>query len=301
MFNRILVPLDGSKLAESALPAASYLSAKFNASVKLIHVVEQNPPDEVHGEKHLSNPEEASEYLKTIEKNSFSADTKVDYHVHTSKVENVVNSILQHVEEFETDLIVMCTHGSGDQKKFLFGSIAQQIIAMGKTPVLLIQPEAGKKTPQLKCENILVPLDGNPNHERGLDVAVNLSKTCKSQIFLLAVVPTITTLSGLWTSTGRLTPGTTSRLLDIFQENSGSYLDGHAEDILTEGLKVETLSLRGRPAKVITKTAKEIDADLIVLGTHGKSGMDAFWEGSVTPKVCRNCKLPLLLVPVKDE
>ena len=67
------------------------------------------------------------------------------------------------------------------------------------------------------------------------------------------------------------------------------------------GLSVTAQVQRGEPAQIIARTAEEIKADLIVLGTHGKAGMDAFWEGSITPKIARQTPVPMLLVRVREE
>jgi nucleotide-binding universal stress UspA family protein len=66
MFKHILVPLDGSRLAESVLPAANYIAQKMHATITLIHVIEKNAPEEIHGERHLTNAEDANRYLGDI-------------------------------------------------------------------------------------------------------------------------------------------------------------------------------------------------------------------------------------------
>jgi nucleotide-binding universal stress UspA family protein len=63
MFKRLLVPLDGSHLAEAALPAAAFLALKLNAVLTLVHIVERNAPEEIHGDRHLTNADEANAYL----------------------------------------------------------------------------------------------------------------------------------------------------------------------------------------------------------------------------------------------
>ncbi len=297
MFKHILVPLDGSHMAESVLPTVSSLAEKLNASVMLIHVIEKDAPQEVHGDVHLSNPSEAEAYLKKIISRDFAPHLKVDHHVHTSEVKDVPESIVQHAGEFEPDLIVMCTHGRSGPRDWLFGSIAQRVIALGKTPVLLVPPLAEKVAP-FHCRKLLVPLDGNEDHEQGVEVAVRLAKECNTAIHLLMVVPTYGTLSGEWRNTSRLLPGATSKMLDMAEENGHEYMKKHRAILEKTGLSISSDVQRGEPAKIISDVAKELNADLIVLGTHGKTGMDAFWSGSVTPKVCRNCAVPLLLVPV---
>ena len=136
MFKRLLVPLDGSSLAESVLPTVVYLAQTIGASVTLIHVIERNAPPEIHGERHLTNSADACTYLASVTDQVFPAEVKVEQHVHSSEVKDVARTITEHVDEFESDLIVMCTHGRGGLRDWLFGSIAQQVIALGPTPIL---------------------------------------------------------------------------------------------------------------------------------------------------------------------
>jgi nucleotide-binding universal stress UspA family protein len=297
MFSHLLVPLDGSQLAESALPAAEYIAQTLKIPVTLVHIIEKDPPQAIHGEAHLSSEPEAKTYLDRIAR-TFPAGTEVDTHIHTRAVKDVAQSIVSHVDELESDLIVMCTHGSGGLRHMLFGNIAQQVINLGKTPVLLIQPRESQVPPEFKCQRMLVPLDGDPEHEHGLLIAAGLAQACNASIHLIMVVATLGTISGKRSATARFLPGATALLLDFTQEGGLGYLKNHETRLQVDGLAVSGNVQRGDPAKVIEQTAKETRADLIVMGTHGKTHMDAFWSGSVTPQVSRSTRLPLLLVPV---
>jgi nucleotide-binding universal stress UspA family protein len=202
------------------------------------------------------------------------------------------------VTELESDLIVMCTHGQGGLRRWLFGSIAQQVLSLGTSPVLLIQPDKSGNAPAFSCRRLLVPLDGDPEHEQGLPVAARLAQIRSSALHLVMVVRTRDTLSGERASPARLLPATMSALLDMTQQGAEEYLNRHVTRLQAEGLSVTASVGRGAPATVITRTAQQINTDLIVLGTHGKTGMDAFWSGSVTPRIFGRAHVPLLLVRV---
>jgi nucleotide-binding universal stress UspA family protein len=300
VFKHLLVPLDGSLLAEAALPAAAYLARTLGASVTPIHIIERGAPQEIHGERHLTDPDEACAYLDEVAAHAFPPEVKVESHVHTAEVSDVARSIVAHVGDLGPDLIVMCTHGSGGLRAWLFGSIAQQVIALGTTPVLLIQPQRGGTAPQFTCRRLLVPVDGDPDHAAGLVVASGLAQACAAELHLIVVVHTPSTLSGRQAATARLLPAATSVLLDIAQQGSEEYLRGLMARARAAGLSVTAEVRRGDPAKIIVRTARRTQADLIVLGTHGKSGMDAFWSGSVAAQVSSRSHLPLLLVPVRE-
>jgi len=306
MFKHLLVPLDGSALAEAALPAASYLAETLGASVTLIHIIEADAPQEIHGERHLSDPDEADAYLEGAA-GAFPAGLAVECHVHTLPASDVARGIVAHVDEFAPDLIVMCTHGSGGLRGLVVGSIAQQVIALGKTPVLLIHPgplpreytgEGGAGWGPLG--RILVPLDGNADHEQGLSVAGGLAGACGADLYLLMAVHTSGSLTWQSAATARMLPSMTDAYLDIAQEEAVSYLRGCIARVQESGLGVAAEVQRGDPADMIVKTAARVQADLIVLGTHARSQMDSFWSGSVTPKVAGRSSLPLLLVPVPE-
>jgi nucleotide-binding universal stress UspA family protein len=298
MFKRLLVLLDGSPLAETALPPAATIARLSGAKVTLLHVIEHNAPTEVHNVRHLSSTDEAHTYLDTMARRAFPPEVKVDCHVHTEEVSHVPRSIVEHVAELKIDLIVMCTHGRGGPRRFLFGSNAQQIIALGKTPVLLIPPRLSKTMPDFNCRRILVPLDGNPDHEQGLPVAIDVARTCQAAIHLVEVVPKRETLKDEQAATGKLLPLTTTVLLDMEQQGAGDYLQSQMQQLQSAGISVSAEVSRGDPVVAVVEAAKRTKADLIVLGTHGKTGFDAFWSGSLTPQLIERSAVPLLLVRV---
>lgn len=297
MFKHLLIPLDGSTLAEAALPAAAYLAQALGASAMLLHVIERNARETVHDERHLTDPDEACAYLGEVRARFFPPEAQVEQHVHTREVSDVARSIVVHSEEMTPDLIVMCTHGKGGLRDLFFGSIAQQVIGMGVTPILLIRPRADRGT--FALHQLLVPLDGSAEHEQCLPVAADLAQACGAALHLVTVVPTRATLTGNEAATGTLLPGATAAMLDLAEAGAVDYLGAHMARLQAAGLAVTAEVARGDPAPLIAATARKTAADVIVLGTHGKAGMDAFWEGSVAPKVAAQSELPLLLVPVK--
>jgi len=301
MFKCLLVPLDGSRLAESVLPTVAFIAQKLNASVTLIHVIEKDAPTEIHGERHLQSPAEAEQYLKNIAQSAFPPSIHIESHVHTSEVSNVSRSIVEHTDELAPDLIIMCSHGKSGFHDWLFGSIAQQVIATGNTPVLLIQPGEKDDVRPVYYHQILLPLDGNPDHERCFQVAQDLARSCQASIHLLVVVPTVSSLKAERAATGLLLPATMAAMLEISEENAREYLAGHVIQLEQEEIPTVAEVRKGNPVGVIIDTSNRIKADLIVLGTHGKVGQEAFWAGSVAARVAKQTRTPLLLVPVREN
>jgi nucleotide-binding universal stress UspA family protein len=300
MFKHILVPLDGSQLAEAVLPAARYLAEASLAKVTLIHVLERDAPATVHGERHLRTIEEAERYLDEVCVRNEFPERGWDRHVHGPAIANVAQAIVQHQGELTPDLIVMCTHGRSGLKRLLIGSIAQQVVGAGHTPVLLIQPsEADAKPFDLKV--LLAPVDGDPRHDQGLEFAAGLACMTNARLEILSVVPTMATLAGKDATLGKFMPGTTQAFLEMAEADLGNYCSGQVARLEAQKVTVAARIERGDPASIIAQTAVSLDASLIILATHGKSGNRAFWTNSVAAKVQAQTRRPLLLIPLKNE
>ena len=299
MFKQILVPLDGSKLAESALPAAGTLAKVLKARINLLHVIEQDAPKEIHRDRHLSDSAEAVKYLEEIAGLNFEKKIKLDWHVHTASVTDVARSITEHsTSESQADLIILTSHGNSGMHDLFMGNIAQQVVSMGGSPVLLIKPSIPPD--KFIVERILVPLDDKSIHDQAIPTAETLAKAFHAHLELLCVIPTLKTLSGEQAASGNFMPATTAAFLDIVEETTREHFQVHLDTLTKIGLSASATIARGDPAPMIAKTGDSIHADLIILGTHGRAGLDAFWNRSVTAGVARRSRIPLLLIPLSD-
>lgn len=296
MFKHILVPLDGSVLAEAALPPAGFLACVLSARVTLLHVIEEDAPATIHGERHLRTTGEAETYLRNAGKLAALSGCPVDYHVHDAATRDVVRSIVAHEGEFAPDLIVLSTHGRGGLRRILAGSIAQQVAASGSIPVLLIRPDGADMS---SLQSLLAPLDGKEEHQQGLEVALGLASAAGAALRLLSIAPTQGALSGHDVAMARLMPGTTQAMLELAESELKSYLARQLERVRSTGVPVSAEIRTGSAATIIADYAEEQDAGMIVLATHGRAGNEAFWAGSVAAKVQARTRRPLLLVPVK--
>jgi len=298
MFRHLLIPLDGSKMAEAALPAASLLAEKFASRVTLMHVVERNAPSEVHGQSHLKNAREAFAYLSELSRRAFGKEIVVDFHVHETEVDNVAGSIVAHADELKHDLIIMCSHGRGKSLHLFLGSIAQKVIGLGSLPVLITHPDQQGGAPPFCCRNILVPLDGDPDHAKALPVAKEIAKACQAALHLAIVVPRFGSLAGGAKVSGRMFPATAAKILEMADKDAQEFIGTETEKLRGEGFAASGHVLRGDPAEMIADAANVSSVDLTVVATHGKTGMTAFWEGSVAHRVCSFSRVPLLLIPL---
>jgi nucleotide-binding universal stress UspA family protein len=296
MFRKILVPLDGSKLSEASLGAAALLASRFESAVTLVHVVEQDPPAEVHKEHHLADAEEARAYLHDVARRAFPAYVKVKIHVQAAPVADVARSIVAlAAAELKPDLIVACTHGRGGVHGLLYGTIAQQIVAQGTTPLLLVRPDSEP----IQMKRLLVPLDPDSIHDDSLPAAEALAKAFKAELNLVSIIPTYGSLTGEQAAASSLMPATTQAMLDLAQERASDHLNQHIEALERIGVRCQARIGRGDPVAGILKAAEETGADLIILSTHRKSGLGAFWSRSVAPSIAQRTKTPLLLLPLQ--
>lgn len=301
MFKHILVPLDGSKLAEAALPVAASLGETLPATVTLLHVIEKNAPDQVHQERHLTAAKEANAYLAEVAQRAFPRKVKVDWHVHTRAVPNVVDSIVRHAQrDFQPDLIILCSHGRSGMRDMVSSSIAQRVVAESTIPVLLVKPkEAEPARPAMR--KILVPLDNESAHDQSLPIAEDLARAYKAEIAMICVIPTLGTLSGEKAVAGTMLPSTAAAYLEMAEENARQHFQEHLAGFQKTKIPASASIERGDPATVIARTAQSMEADLILFATHGNAGFEAFWRGSVAANVARRTDIPLLLIPLSRE
>jgi nucleotide-binding universal stress UspA family protein len=307
MFKHLLVPLDGSTMAEAALPVAAALAARGGALLTLVHVIEKNAPAAVHSDRHLVNAEEAGSYLEGIAARPALKDLRVETHVHTAEVRDVARSITEHaaehLAELAPDLVVMATHGKGGARRLFSGAMAQQVVAAGSTPVLLVRPPeapAPARAPAGPWTTILAPIDGDPSHEKGLPIAADLAVAFSCRLHLLMVTHTSGSLAGTEHAAGTFLPNATRIKLEMESAAAQEYLNARAGELESRGIHTTSEATRGDPAQAIIKAARRLSPDLVVMATHGRAGTNAFFEGSVAARVITRARAPLLLVPVRD-
>jgi nucleotide-binding universal stress UspA family protein len=299
MFKHLLIPLDGSEMSEAVLGPAGRLAALAGARVTLLHVVERDAPATVHGQRHLTDAAEAEQYLRGVAERAFPPGVQAGWHVHLHPTDGLAESLARHADELHPDVIVMCAHGGVRLRDRLRGNLSQQVIHRRVLPVLVLQAARGREC--FPFRHILVPLDGQAPHEQGIQPAAELARLCGAHLTLMTVVPTLGSLPDRQAATASLLPGATREVLDLRVQRAAEYLQRHLERLREEGLDAAARVERGDPARQILAAVKADGVDLIVLGTHGRAGTEAFWSGSLTPKLLRRARTSFLLVPVPQQ
>ncbi len=292
----LLVPLDGSHLAEASLTAATHLATELSAHVTLLHVLERNAPARIHGERHLTSAGEADAYLAAVASRFADQGIAVECHAHPNPEGDVAAAIADHASEFEADLIVLCAHGQGGMRGWLSGAMAQKIVRRSTTPLLLIRLDAAGRPPTFAPGRVLVTLDGTNHGEAALPVAEALALGLHLPVKLIVAVATVMTVSGDKAAAARLTPAATAAALDLKEEEMRAYLSALAAALQAEGIVTEIELARGDAVRVITEITERSGANILALATHGRAGLDALWAGSVGSKVVTRVAGPLLLV-----
>lgn len=302
MFRRLLVPLDGSRLAETVLPLAESLAeaeaVSGGAIIILLHVLEQGAPAAVHGERHLQAEDESDAYLEEIATRLREQGLPVESHTHEVPQGDVPRSIAAHAVEGHADLIILSTHGSGGVRQLLFGSVAQQVLKQGTMPVLLARPPDGDEVP-FKPDRLLVPLDGSAAAEAALQPACHLAKLFGASIHLVMVVATGATTRGELQAIEQALPTATRATLELEGLEAEEYLNQVAVRVREESadaVRVTTEVRRGATPRALADEAAEPEVGLVVVATHGRAGLQAIWAGSVTSRLLARTRAPILLL-----
>jgi nucleotide-binding universal stress UspA family protein len=202
-------------------------------------------------------------------------------------------TIVQVAAERRSDLIVMATHGYRGVTRWMLGSVADKVVQAATVPVLLVR---GAAPPEYRIRRLMVPLDGPTIARQALPCAIDLAQRCHAEVDLLqAIPPTIEAYPYI------SLPASVRELLHMQALHE---LREVADDLRQHGLTATPLVAEGYAAEVIVETAAQRHVDLIVMATHGYSGIKRWSLGSVADKVAHAAMTPLVLVrtqPNVDE
>ncbi len=288
MYRTILVPLDGSPLAERALPYAEALARASGARLLLVRAALAHTfPGVDPTEDQVKAVREAEDYLATIAAQLARqgvVETAVFYG-------EPVEAILEETRLRKADLVVMATHGRSGVSRWVYGSVAEAVLAESPVPVLLVQAwrDEGKLAPLAEHPRLIVPLDGSPFAEEVLPVALEVAGKLGGELVLLHVV----SVSGQAVAAGRQPAG-----LEALKDEARDYLRQVADRLATSdaGLRVQYEVRVGPAAEAIVAASHDLDASLVVMATHARTGLDRILLGSVAQGVLRHGSIPVLLV-----
>lgn len=296
-YRSILVPLDGSAFAEEALPLGALLAAAHDADLHLVHVVRGAP------DMDFKTPQEDLDWRSAVrdaamdamgERASELEAAGLRAHVHVREGRPVAE-LLEQARESDVDLVVMTTHGRGGFQRWWLGSVADGLLRSGGPPVLLVRPwdETEDARTEARFKRILVPLDGTPEAETALPHAAALAERFGAALALVQAVPAPLEVGTPFGMPGLRVEGEGHRTL---VDEAGAYLRSVAERSGAGAGAEIHVAEAATPAEGILEAAGDLGADLLVLATRGRSGLDRVVLGSVADKVTRGTALPVLAV-----
>ncbi len=291
-YRRVLVPLDGSDMAERAIPYAKTIAKSKGSEIILFTV-------SIASVEQLDRPMKAYLELnaKELQSQGIKASTAIAYG-------NVADEIVGFADKNKIDLIIISTHGYSGIKRWVLGSVARNVLYGTGVQVLLIKSKAPKVS-HVELKKLLLPLDGSPFAEAPFPFIEELTKGTKTEIVLTTVSePPLVPSYGdhpinptwkkhrdaLWAET---------------QQQASEYLEKLKARLEKQGMKIKSQVIPGdlgRVAESIMQTAQREKVDLIVMAPHGRSGVSRWVYGGVANRIVEQSAQPVLLIrPSRPE
>jgi len=297
MYRTMIVPLDGSEYSERALITATTLARVTGAQLVLVRAASPSAlPGVDASEAQLKVIQEAEAYLVDLHRRLAGIDVRVEMGV---PVMSAHEGVLHEINQHHADLVVMCTHGRSGLGRWIYGSVAEKVLAHSPIPVLLVKPN-GLVGPLLLGSSlapILVPLDGSSYSEAALPHALALSQALDRELLLLrVVVPVMNPVSNPTPSWAFQIEAEEMVVQEEEQHMAEDYLAKLVGRLKSEGRRVKSMVRLGWPAEEIQEESKAIGAGMIVMATHGHTGFKGVILGSVALEMVHRGSLPLFLV-----
>lgn len=281
MAAKVLVPLDGSPLAERALPLAREIARAQGEPVVLLKVVEARA---------RRAPEPAVAPLEAVAARLRAEGVAAIVRTAYTGAGGVGRAIAELARQEGAGLIVMATHARRGLTRWAHGSVADAVVRTAELPVIVVPPPGGTGLPEHDGPRIVVPLDGSTLAEAALAPIAELAGTLKAPLHLIEVVEP-------WGYTMATEP---SVYVPVDPEEAlaeaRAYLDQTATWLRAMGLSVTTQAVVGSAVTEIARVAREIGATLIALGSHGRGGVARALLGSVATGILQRAEVPVMIV-----
>jgi nucleotide-binding universal stress UspA family protein len=283
---KILLSTDGSEYSEGAIREAIKLAKKCSSKLTVLSIIETNPEFDTLAPQIMEKKEkEARQSLEALQARAKQEGVDCDTIVHEG--EEPYKYIVDEAIKSKSTMIVMGRRGRTGLKRLMMGSVTARVIGHAPCNVLVVP-----KAAQLEFENILVATDGSKYSATAVSEALGLAKWNGSTLTVISVVPSeLMTPSDIdFTITQR------EHIAEKEMHEAEKNAKAVKEAAQKEGVAVKAFVLSGRPADAIIETAQEKNADLIVLGSHGRTGVERLLMGSVAERVIVLASCPVLVV-----
>lgn len=294
MYKKILVPLDGSVLAQTALPLAEKIAARLGSRLILIYV------------SGSVNDGQGSEHQLYLRRMAESAQAGIQVCIDSFKTKKInvdsvilegeaASQIVEYARKEDVGLIVMSTHGHSGITRWALGSVADRILRATEKPLVLVRAKQVSPATIASCifEKILVTLDGSRESEAVIPYVEGLANGIEAAVVLLHMIEPSYRFRA---AGGFKYEGYSERKKKSMKAFYDKYLDGIATNLAHKGIDASYGVKFGEVAEGIINFADETAVDFIAMSTHGRSGIKRWALGSTADKVLQSGKTSLFLV-----
>lgn len=298
MFTRVLVPLDGTEVADRIIPYVSSLAKGLDMEVLILSV---SDPDAIvlHSDDEEARLRNVSQILDNAETELKSHQVRAISDLEEAGVSargviahgKPAEEILTVSESEKCDLIAMSTQGRNVVGRGVLGSVTDKVVHSSNLPVLTILPDVSRQATDI--EEVIVPLDGSELAEGVLPYVESLALKCGMRVVLTRAYQVGVTFMGDMPDAYIGLEG----VEEDMRAEAARYLDQVAERLKAKGVEVASATLNGHPAQVLGEFSEERKNNMIAMCTHGRSGFSRWVLGSIAESTVRVSGDPVLIIP----
>jgi nucleotide-binding universal stress UspA family protein len=283
---KLLLPTDGSEFSEGAIREAVNLAKTCSSKLFVVSVIETNPEYESIAPQLIEKAEkETRQHLESVKNRA--AKEGVDCEIIARQGEDPYKYIIDEAAKHQVSMIIMGRRGRKGLKRLMMGSVTAKVIGHSPCNVLVV-PRAAR----LEFRKILIATDGSKYSNAAASEAVAIAKRCGASLIAASVVP--------YESISPLGIVHSEMQWELITGESRKAAESNIKNVKEiaekEDVKIEELILEGRPYEAIINAAKEKGVDLIVVGSHGRTGLDRLLMGSVTERIIGHADCAVLVV-----
>lgn len=278
----IVVPLDGSRLADRALPLAKSIADRAGAAVQLVRV--------------LPEPVDSAETSAVMESLQHTAEDFGVEAVPIVKIGAPADQILSVAGSMAGSLVVMTTHGRSGAGRWLIGSVANRVVRGGEAPVLLLRSTMPSLDQPVEIRRIMIPLDGSTYGEAALPIAESLAELFDAELQVVRVAETGHLTATFDTTLFPVPSDFMTQLARDLIVSASTYLNETSQQIQSRGLKAHSVNLQGFPAEQLLEQERNAAIDLVVMATHARRGLSRMVFGNVAEQLLQLGQRPVLMV-----
>ncbi len=294
--DHLFVPVDFSEFSDKAVEMALLLAEKFASNITLAHVIvlfQEEANEEKRLEQYEAFVKEREEHIHQKMEVQFprgeSTNVNVDFVV--LRGFSPADSLLEYIQDHHCDLVVMGTHGRTGLKHFIHGSVAEKLVRVSPVPVLTVHRSVNKYA----IKKILAPIDFSVYSQQAIEQAVSFAEQFQAKITFMHVVEQ-EIYPSFYDYPLEIIPEEDEQIQQVVLKNMEEFVADQVDESLVDGFVVQ----RGAAHKQIVEYTRENPVDLLVISTHGLTGLDYLLLGSTAEKVIRWAPCPVLTVKRMD-